>query len=221
MDGWKNWRKRILAAVGAAGLMILAAPDLRAEMVHGSASVGFHTQTKSEIPNPKSETNPKSQQENSQSFSFRVLILEFVSDFEFRISNFTHARSARTPNCADGKALLAALRQEWEAIREDLTRSVLETTLTLFFIRGGSPPPSSNDQGQLPPPPDQAAGPPPPPPPPPPPTGTSEDQPGDVGNPPPVPPQGTPEPASIVTALLGAGLASLYGSRPWRRIKVK
>jgi len=172
MNGWKTWTKRILAALGAGGLMIFAAPKLSAEMVHGSASVGLDTQNTEDHAVP--------------------------------------ARSARTPNCADGKALLAALRQEWEAIREDLTRSLLETTLTMFFIRGGSPP-SSDDQGQTPPPPQDAG-----PPPPPPPTGTSENQAGDVGNPPPVPPQGTPEPASIVTALLGAGLASLCASWKWR-----
>jgi hypothetical protein len=193
MDGWKTWRKCILAALGAAGLMILAAPDLSAEMVHSPASVEIDT----------------------------VGIGEgfVVSGESSKSIVFTTHHSPRATHDS-GKALLAALRQEWEAIREELRRSLLETTLTMFFIRGGSPPPS-NDQGQLPPPPDQAGGPPPPPPPPPPPTGTGEDQPGDMGNPPPVPPQGTPEPASIVTALLGAGLASLCGSRKWRRKKVK
>jgi hypothetical protein len=188
MNGWKTRTRRILAALGAAGLMILAAPDLSAEMVHGSTA-------NSSQPTAHSQkfTANSSKPENGPADSCELL-----------------AVSRLTPNCVDGKALLAALRQEWEAIREDLTRSLLETTLTMFFIRGGSPP-SSDDQGQSPPPPQDAG-----PPPPPPPTGTSDNQAGDVGNPPPVPPQGTPEPASIVTALLGAGLASLCASRKWR-----
>jgi hypothetical protein len=193
MDGWKTWRKCILAALGAAGLMILAATDLRAEMMHGPTFVGLDSVVKGEAC--------------------------LVNGQWSKPIVFTTHHSPLTTHHS-GKSLLAALRQEWKAIREELTRGLLETTLTMFFIRGGSPPPS-NDQGQLPPPVDQAAGPPPPPPPPPPPTGTGEDTPGDMGNPPPVPPQGTPEPASIVTALLGAGLASLCGSRKWRRKKVK
>jgi hypothetical protein len=188
MDGWRTWRKCILAALGAAGLMILAAPDLSAEMMHGPASVGIDSVVSGEKC---------------------VVGGEWSKPIEFT----THHAPPTTHH--SGKALLAALRQEWEAIREDLTRSLVETTQTMFFIRGGSPPPS-NDQGQSPPPPLDGG----PPPPPPPPAGTGEDQPADVGNPPPVPPQGTPEPASIVTALLGAGLASLCGYRKWRRKKV-
>ena len=199
MDGWKTWRKCILAALGAAGLMAFAAPDLRAEMLHGPTLVGLDGVVKGDACLVNGQWSKP---------------IVFTTDHSLLT---THHSPLITHH--SGKALLAALRQEWDAFREELTRSLLEATLTMFFIRGGSPPPS-NDQGQLPPPPDQAAGPPPPPPPPPPPTGTGEDTPGDMGNPPPVPPQGTPEPASIVTALLGAGLASLCGSRKWRRKNV-
>src|SRR5262249_12521182 len=55
--------------------------------MHGSIS-------KSEIRNSKSETNPKSESSNVQNrvfirFLFSSLVLELVSDFEFRISDFS------------------------------------------------------------------------------------------------------------------------------------
>jgi hypothetical protein len=85
--------------------------------------------------------------------------------------------------------------------------------MTAIFISGFSPPP-----GNPPPPPNPPGVTPPPPPPPPP------GPPGPVGggNPPPEtnpgpPPSASPEPASMLTALLGAGLASLAAWRYRRR----
>ena len=131
------------------------------------------------------------------------------------LENFVPVTSVRTPARVDGKAVLEALRHEWGTIREELTRSVLETALTAFFIHGGSPPPiGSTPAPPGPPPPNQQGNtPPPPPPPPPPPTGNGEPPPGGVDP----PPQGTPEPASLVTALLGAGMALAYTRRKRRR----
>src|SRR5262249_997181 len=140
MDGWKIWRKRILAALSAAGLIIFAAPDLRAEMVHGPTSVGNDTVVSGE--------GFLVSRESSKS-------IVFTPPPHRPTTHPTPLTTKTSPLTTHhtGKALLEALRQEWEAIREELTRSLLETTLTMFFIRGGSPPPS-NDQGQLPPPPD-------------------------------------------------------------------
>ena len=33
MEGWNTWRRRILAALGGAGLMFLAVPVLRADLL--------------------------------------------------------------------------------------------------------------------------------------------------------------------------------------------
>ena len=89
------------------------------------------------------------------------------------------------------------------------------TPVTAFFIRGGTPPAIKQNQG---PPvivPNQQGGgggdPTPPPP-----TGGGETPPGDI-TPPTDPPQGTPEPASLVTALLGAGLTFGYAWRKRRK----
>jgi hypothetical protein len=104
------------------------------------------------------------------------------------------------------------LQRQWESLREELTRTVLETTLTMFFIRSSPSPPTPPPPapGPLVTPPIQGPNNPPPTDPPPgPPTGQ--------GDPPQIidpPPQTAPEPASIVIALVGAGLAAGYG---WRK----
>jgi len=116
----------------------------------------------------------------------------------------------------NGQEIWSALQQSWEGVREDLTRCALESVMTAFFIRGGAPPktPPNVPPTQSPPKQEEA---PPPPPPPPPPTGQGE-VPPDVPPPPP-PPQGAPEPASLVTALLGVGLTSWYAWRRRRRVE--
>ena len=132
--------------------------------------------------------------------------------------DFVSAGTGKTPaiSCVreNGPALWQSLRSEWEAVRTDLTRSALETTLTMFYIRSAKPPPPPPPppKGNNQPPQQQGSGDPPPPPPaPPPPGGTAEPP---QLTPPTDPPHGTPEPASIVTAILGTGLVSWFG---WRR----
>lgn len=108
----------------------------------------------------------------------------------------------------DANQMVRSVQQEWQAFREGLNRAAVETMATMFFIRGAPPPPTPTP----PTPPGQGGGVTPPPPPPPPPSGSGEPGPTD---PPPVdPPQGTPEPASLVIAMLGAGVTSWYG---WKR----
>ena len=133
MEGWKNWRTLILTAFAAAGLIVLAAPEVRADTLQ---------------PSP-----------------------------------------AKRMAKLDTKALVEALQSEWEAVREDLTRSALEATMTLFVGRWGKSPSPPKAQGETPPP------------------------------PPPIdpPPHGTPEPASLVSALLGTGLMSLFALRRRRK----
>jgi len=108
--------------------------------------------------------------------------------------------------------VLHALQEAWEEVREDLVRCALESAMTAFFIRGGTPPKTPPDvqPSQSPPAQEPHL---PPPPEPPPPTGQGEVPPIDPPVMPP-PPNGTPEPASIVSALLGIGLTSWY---TWRR----
>jgi len=110
----------------------------------------------------------------------------------------------------DGRAVLHGLRHEWESLR----REVATAAVTMFFIRGGTPPstPPSNP-GSNTPPPGQSNTPPGGNGEPPPPGGQGDTPPSDPGN----PPTGTPEPASFVLALLGAGLAAGCG---WRRRRV-
>ncbi|MBI3824302.1 MAG: PEP-CTERM sorting domain-containing protein [Planctomycetes bacterium] len=112
--------------------------------------------------------------------------------------NDLHAAPSQSAG-AEGKAIVAALQAEWEAVREDMLQAVLEEMSTMILGYWGNPPPPPTTQEQ--------------PPPPPPPTGGGETPPNDPPIDPP-PPQGTPEPASLVTALLGVGLASVYA---WRR----
>lgn len=120
---------------------------------------------------------------------------------------------------SNGSALLDGLEKEWQSIREELLRATVETMGTMILGRWGPPPPPPKGQGNPPgnPPPQNGGNtPPPPPPPPPPPTGGGETPPiGPPFDPPPV--QGTPEPTSLLSALMGVGLASLYTWRKRRR----
>ncbi len=104
---------------------------------------------------------------------------------------------------------------KWCEIRDEVVRCALEVTTTAFLIRIGNPPPQPNEAPPVDPP-EQNNTPPDPPgdPPPDPPTGGGEEPPIDPPFDIPDPPNETPEPASLVTALLGAGLTSLYA---WRR----
>jgi hypothetical protein len=119
----------------------------------------------------------------------------------------------RAPDRAEARALWHRLELQWQAVREDLTRTALQTALTMFLIRASPTPPT----------------PPSPPPPPPvgnppgqgpnttPPANSPPDPPNGQGEPPTVinpPPSTAPEPASIVIGLVGAGLAVAYG---WRK----
>jgi PEP-CTERM motif len=113
---------------------------------------------------------------------------------------------------ARAQALCQGLERQWESLREELTRTALETTLTMFFIRSSPPPPPPPAPPPPPPvtPPTQGPNSPPPSDPPPGPP-TAQGDPPLIIDP---PPQTAPEPASIVIALVGAGLAAGYG---WRK----
>ncbi len=106
------------------------------------------------------------------------------------------------------------LELRWERLREDLTRTALETTLTMFLIRASPTPPTPTPP---PPPPPQVVTPPAQGPNTTPPANTPPDPPTGSGDPPTQvdpPPSSAPEPAGIVIALVGAGLATAYG---WRK----
>jgi hypothetical protein len=128
--------------------------------------------------------------------------LKFVPYGSALRTKVSHARE-------DGRAVLQGLRYEWESLRSEMARAAV----TMFFIRGGTtpntPPPGGNGN---PPPPGQNNQPPGGDGNPPPPGGQGETPPGNPGAPP-----GTPEPASFVLALLGAGLATGCGWRQRRR----
>jgi hypothetical protein len=178
MEGWNNWRRRILAALGSAGLMLLGAPILRADMLPSAVLT-------------------ESIFEGSQRFS--------------ETGDTREVTQARRRRRIDEKAL----RAEWQVLREEMTRTMLEATMTMILGRWGTAPVIQPDQG---PPitlPTQQGDTidPTPPPPPPPPVGGGELPPGDIAPPPPDPPNGTPEPASLVSALLGAGLVFGYMRR--------
>jgi hypothetical protein len=131
----------------------------------------------------------------------------FAPSDEFRPERFAQL---------DGKVLVTRLQREWEGIRADLARSVLEASLSMFFIKTNPPPSGNPPTPKTDPPPTDGANEPPPPPPPPPPDGQGEVPPID----PPVdePPSATPEPGSLLLAAMGAGFISFCG---WRRRKAK
>ena len=102
----------------------------------------------------------------------------------------------------------------WVEFRDEMLRCGIEATITGFLVWFGNPPPQLNETPPVNPPDQNNTEPDPPPPPPPdPPTGGGEEPPIDPPFDPP-PPNETPEPASLVTALLGLGLTSIYA---WRR----
>lgn len=117
----------------------------------------------------------------------------------------------------DGKVVMANLQREWQALREDLARSVVEATLTAFFIKSTPPPTGNPPPPGVTPPPPTGGGDVPPPPPPPPPDGQGDGVPP-VNPPVDTPPSGTPEPTSLMLAALGAGFVSFCG---WRRRRAK
>lgn len=114
---------------------------------------------------------------------------------------------------AAGQALWQKMERQWQAVRADLTRTALETVLTMFLIRASPPPPP-------PPPPPPKKGPNTPPPSDPPPSDPPPPPPTGQGDPPTIidpPPTTAPEPAGIALALMGAGLALGYGWRKHRK----
>ena len=122
---------------------------------------------------------------------------------------------AKSANGQAWDAMVERLLSDWEEVREGLTQSAVEAAVTMFFIKLPSAPPgplAAQSQGD--PPPtgngDDSSGSSSPPPPPA--DGSGEDQSNDPGTPPPL--SDAPEPASLVTALLGVGLMSVIA---WRR----
>jgi hypothetical protein len=119
-------------------------------------------------------------------------------------------RGRSTP---DAKGLLHAVRASLVQLQEELVRELVAMQVTMI---GGHPlsPPKTTATPPPPPPPVTTENPPPPPPPP---TGGGQPPIDLPPPPPPPPPTQSPEPASLVTALLGVGLASLAAWRQHRR----
>jgi hypothetical protein len=190
MDGRKNWKHRLLTALGSAGLLVLGGSDLHAELLHSAVSPEEKAQAQSFLSGAETE---------------KAMKVEFVPHGSAPMPKISHARE-------DWRAVSQGLRADWEA----LTREMVATTVTMFFIRGGTPPPKKPaDPGLKTTPPKQPNDPP----------GGGGAPPGPQGNgesPPPGGPNdppavGAPEPSSIVIALVGASLAAGYGWRKRRR----
>jgi hypothetical protein len=110
-------------------------------------------------------------------------------------------RTSQRPPSQNWLAALKRLRKDWEETGESWVLGALEMTVTLFFIRVSSDPDtSSTDSGNTPPPPTGS--------------GTDPGGGGDPGGGDPGGPGSAPEPASIISALIGVGVTSLMG---WRR----
>jgi PEP-CTERM motif len=181
----RSLKMRILTALGVAAVVLIAAAPVHAQRLECA------------VP-----SNIGPQRFGGQAGG----CVEFMPAGMARTARISHARE-------DAQAFLRGLQCEWDAVRADLVQSVLETTVTAFFIRIPPPPkPPKHKKTKTKPPPQNHGGEPPPPPPPPPPPGGNGEPP--QLTPPPDPPQGTPEPASFVIALLGAGLTSCVA---WRR----
>lgn len=115
----------------------------------------------------------------------------------------------------DWQMLARGLELQWEALRETMTQTAVEVSVTLFFGKISPPSvPTPSVSDPTPPPPDGGGDPPPPPPPP---DGQGEAPPPDPSGDPPPPPDAAPEPSSIVSALLGMGIASFVAWRKRRR----
>jgi hypothetical protein len=140
-----------------------------------------------------------------------LAVLGIVSLSSAHVAAQDGSASEKRP-AADAKVQWERLERGLESLREDLTRTALEATLTMFFIKGAPPPPPPPPpKKQPPPPPGGPNNPPPNNPPPPPPNGQGDPP---VVIPPPPPPTATPEPGSLVLALTGIGLATGY---VWRK----
>jgi len=126
---------------------------------------------------------------------------------EFRTSDF--CRNEQHPQI-DGKKILEGMRHEWQSMREEMARGIVEATLTMFFIKSNPPPKGKPPPGKTNPPPPTGSGNNPPPPPPPPPEGQGEPP----TNIPPPPTSSSPEPTSFALGVFSAGFVSYYG---WRR----
>ena len=200
MVGWKNWLKRLGTAFGISGLIAFSAADLRAELLHSSMSFEDSAEARTLL-----ETETKK-------------IIQFTAQGKAPPQAISQARE-------DWSLVYQGLRAEWGFMREAVTRGVLEATMTAFFIRSTPPPPPPRPpvRHSVPLPPQaNGEGPPPfiPPPPPPPPQGAAEPPaltpppPDDPGS-----PQGTPEPSSLVIALLGVGMIAGFGARHRRGLR--
>jgi hypothetical protein len=100
------------------------------------------------------------------------------------------------------------------AVRNALTGLLLNTSVAFFPKPHPSPPPPPPPPPPPVPPPAPAPPPPPPPAPPPPP-------PPPPGPPPPPPPNNSPEPATLISGLVGLGVAGLYALRRRRKATQK
>ena len=187
MEGWGIPPRWNCRVVGAFGLILLCMQPLRAEMLHHTVSLEHLAQ----VPHNSTCADSRSVE--------KVVVLQAALD--------PTLVAARQHNI---KGWLHLWREGWEEIRMALARTALELMLPTNF-GWYYPPPPPTGKGEDPPPP-----PTPDPPPPPPPTGQGEPPPTDPGTGPP-PPSDAPEPSSLVSALLGAGIASWIGWRKRRK----
>jgi hypothetical protein len=188
MEGWRDRKLRLATAPVAVAVLMLSAANLRADLLCARGT-----------------------KETSTMVNAKINLAEYYVAAD-------HCRNLNRYTPLDAKSVMTGLKREWQAIREDLTRSVVEATLTMFFIKSGGPPKGNPPPPKTNPPPTGQGNNPPPPPPPPPPGGQGE-EPG--GGPPPVdpPPSATPEPAGSVLAIFAAGFVSFCGWRQRRRKK--